>query len=211
MAKRTGLVVVAALALAAPVAAQADKGGLPQEKSCGEGTQSYGCTDGQSQEKTHRKPVASAAQAGTITMTLREREDEDAFAFTDADHSGTNSVGDSARGRIDLLKGRRVVGVVRFHATLTAQKGPTTYTLHEEDVVTLRRQGGQRGGHLYVTYDHDEDFNRVPKVGDSQTIQVARGDGRYQGYSGQIVTRVVKVDRRGNPTFIDRITLHRAA
>jgi hypothetical protein len=191
MAKRMGPVVVAALALAAPAAAQADKGG-------------------QSQEKVHRTPVASAAQA-TITMTLREREDEDAFSFTDADHSGSNSVGDSARGRIDLLKGRRVVGVVRFHATVTAQKGPTTYTLHDEDVVTFRRQGGRRGGHLYVTYDHDEDFNRVPKVGDSQTIPVARGDGRFQGYSGQIVSRVVKVDRRGNPTFIDRITLHRAA
>jgi hypothetical protein len=149
---------------------------------------------------------AQAPAPRTIKMTLREREVPRAFQFHDNDRSGNNSAGDVAQGRVNLVKGRRVIGVVRFKATLTAVNG-SMVSLHEEDVATFRRRGRTRGGHLYSVWDHTEDFNRVPRVGDTQRTPIQRGDGRFAGYSGEVVSRCVKVDRRGMPTFIDTITL----
>jgi hypothetical protein len=151
---------------------------------------------------------ATAAQADTLRFSLRERDVERSFRFNDADRSGSNTVGDSASGRIELLKGRRVVGGVRYTTTIVAQQGPTTWLLRSRDVVTIRRQRSARGGHLFTQYEHTEDFNRVPQVGDVQVITVVRGDGRFAGYTGEIRSRVVKV-QRGQPQFVSSFNLVR--
>jgi hypothetical protein len=151
---------------------------------------------------------ATAAQADTLRFSLRERDVERSFRFNDADRSGSNSVGDSASGRINLLRRGKVVGVVRYTATLVAQQGPTTWTVHSRDVVTLRRRGSTPGGHLYTDYQHTEDFNRVPRLGDVEVITVVRGDGRFAGYTGEIRSRVVKIER-GRPQFVSSFNLVR--
>ena len=176
MAKKTGLVVVAALALAVPVAAQADKG---------------------------------VGGPSTIRISgLNEVDDPRSQRMQDNDNSGGNSAGDTITGRFFLEKRGRRVGVVRYKGTIVTLNGSVAQ-LRDEYTATIRRRGNVRGGHLFGVYEHTEDFNQRAKVGDVDRIPVIRGDGRFAGYTGEVISRVVRVAGNGQPFFRDTIVLRR--
>jgi hypothetical protein len=222
MAKKVGLVVVAAVALAAPTTAGAAKGGNPPIDSCGlgkPGTQELRADPtrpGASEIRDYppnlcrgNGPVAAAAQAGTIRLgPYREVADRRSENDHDADNSGGRSPGDFFTGRLFLVKGKRRAGVVQFKSTIVTMNG-TAVHLRDEYTATIRRQGRQRGGTLKGVYEHDEDFNQRPKVGDADRIPVTSGTGRFQGYTGEIVSRIVRVAPNGEPFFRDTIVLRK--
>jgi hypothetical protein len=225
MAKKMGLVVVAALALAAPGAASATPGqDTGKDASCGVGPngkapnsqsggdhltppfgspQSFGCDS----STKARRPIASAAQAGTIRLgPFNEVDDERSQRQQDNDNSGGNSAGDTITGRFFLEKRGRRVGVVRYKGTIVALTGSVAQ-LRDEYTATIRRQGNVRGGHLFGVYEHTEDFNQRAKVGDVDRIPITRGDGRFAGYTGVVNSRVVRVAGNGQPFYRDTIVL----
>jgi hypothetical protein len=211
MAKRMGLVVVSAMALAAPGAAQARVG---DTSSCGYGQggsghtayteppQSAGCTVGSSN--------ATAAQAAIRISGLREHDIRSEQQVHDADGSHSNTAGDYFTGRIDLIKGGKTYGSVKIKSTIVSLNGSVAQ-LHDEYTMTVKKQGNKRGGHLSGAYDHTEDFNAAAKVGDVDHLPITSSDGRFEGYTGEVISRVAKVAKNGEPTFVDTISLHRAA
>jgi hypothetical protein len=154
--------------------------------------------------------AASAHAQETLRLVYREEFDPRGFEFRDNDRSGTNSVGDEVRVRLNLMKGNRREGVVRIVERTTAVQG-AQLTIHEESVVTFPRRGNRRGGHLYTVRDRTLDLLDLPNVGQTQVIPVVRGDGRFAGYTGEVRSVIVRVDRRtleptGQSTFILRRT-----
>src|SRR4051812_6989708 len=194
MAKRIGLVVVSAMALAAPGAAQA---GVGDTSSCGYGQGGSG-------------PNATAAQAAIRISGLREHDIRSEQQVHDADGSHSNTAGDYFTGRIDLIKGGKTYGSVKIKSTIVSLNGSVAQ-LHDEYTMTVKKQGNKRGGHLSGAYDHTEDFNAAAKVGDVDHLPITSSDGRFEGYTGEVISRVVKVAKNGEPTFVDTINLHHAA
>jgi hypothetical protein len=154
-------------------------------------------------------PGAALAQSGTIRLgPYTEVDDERAFRQQDNDNSGGQSAGDTVTGRFFLVKGGKRHGVVRFKGTIVTLVGSQAH-LRDEFTATIRRQGRQRGGTLTGVYEHDEDFNRRPAVGDTQRIPITSGTGRFAGYTGEVISRIVRVANTGQPTFRDRIILRK--
>jgi hypothetical protein len=147
-------------------------------------------------------PPATAAQAGTITLrNIIERVQPRTIRQVDADHNHTNSPGDYFSGVNTLWRGRRQVGTLRFKSTITALSG-SQITVH--DVMTIRL----RGGHLYVDRTEAGDTNEQEQRGDSETYPIVRGDGRYAGYTGQLVAVTARTPSPTRPPFWrDTITL----
>jgi len=147
----------------------------------------------------------TAARADTIRLgPWREVDDRRAGRNHDADGSHSNTPGDFFTGRIYLVKGRRRMGTVTIKSTIVTLNGSQA---HLRDEYTARL----RGGHLSGVYEHDEDFNAHAKVGDVDHLPITRGDGRFAGYTGEVLSRVVKVAGSGEPTFADTIILHKGA
>src|SRR4051794_14716446 len=146
MAKRMRLLVVSAMALAAPGAAQA---GVGDTYSCGYGQggsghtaytkppQSAGCTVGSSN--------ATAAQAAIRISGLREHDIRSEQQVHDADGSHSNTAGDYFTGRIDLIKGGKTYGSVKIKSTIVSLTGSVAQ-LHDEYTMTVKRQRNKRGG-----------------------------------------------------------------
>lgn len=195
MKERIGLAAVAA-ALALPTAAMA----TPNADRCQNTIDRQTATDNGGAASIGRSlppgqaKKATAAQAPGQTITLgpyREVPDVRSLRQVDADHNHANSVGDSFSGRSDLFKGRRKVGTARFKSTIATLSG-STITTH--DVVTIRLPGG----HLYVdTISKPIDQNEQEHVGAVTTYSVARGDGRFAGYTGTLKSVTI---RKPTPT-----------
>ena len=139
--------------------------------------------------------AASAQAQDTLRLVYREEFDPRGFEYRDNDRSGTQSVGDEVRVRLALVKGNRREAVVRVVQRITALQG-AQLTLHEESVITFRRRGNQRGGHLYTVRDHTQDLHDLPNVGQTEVIPLVRGDGRFAGYTGEVRRVIVRLDRR---------------
>jgi hypothetical protein len=139
--------------------------------------------------------AASAQAQETLRLVYREEFDPRGFEYRDNDRSGSQSVGDEVRIRLNLMKGNRREAVVRIVNRITAVQG-AQLTLHEESVVTFQRRGNRRGGHLYTARDHTEDMNDLPNVGQTEVIPVVRGDGRFAGYTGEVHSTIVRVNSR---------------
>ena len=152
--------------------------------------------------------AASAQAQDTLRLVYREEFDPRGFEYRDNDRSGTQSVGDEIRLRLNSMKGNRREAVARIVQRITALQG-AQLTLHEESVITFQRRGGRRGGHLYGVRDHTQDMHDLPNVGETEVIPIVRGDGRFAGYTGEVrsvIVRVRGVDVRSRST----ITLRRA-
>ena len=153
--------------------------------------------------------AASAHAQETLRLVYREEFDPRGFEYRDNDRSGTQSVGDEIRVRVNLMKGNRREAVVRVVERITAVQG-AQLTLHEESVITFQRRGNRRGGHLYTVHDHTEDLHDLPNVGQTQVFPVVRGDGRFAGYTGEVRRTIVRVDRRSlEPTPRNTFILRR--
>lgn len=154
--------------------------------------------------------AASAQAQDTLRLVYREEFDPRGFEFRDVDRSGTQSVGDELRIRLNLMKGGRREAVVRIVRRLTAVQG-ALLTFREESVVTFQRRGNRSGGHLYTVRDDTEDLNDLPNVGQTEVIPVVRGDGRFAGYTGEVRSAIVRVAPRTlDPISETRIALSRA-
>jgi hypothetical protein len=223
--------IVLAAGMATPAVAAADRGGNPApnpqpgisaDNSCGEGSNGKatnsqsggvhihpqsnpndaGCSSG--------KATGRAAQAGVIRLgPYTEVEDRRSQRQHDADGSHSNTPGDFFTERIFLLKRGKRVGTVQIKSTIVTLNGSQAH-LRDEYTATIRRQGAQAGGTLTGVYEHDEDFNAQPKVGDVDHLPITRGTGRFTGYTGEVASRVVKVAGNGQPFYRDTIVLRRA-
>jgi hypothetical protein len=139
--------------------------------------------------------AASVQAQETLRLVYREEFDPRGFEYRDNDRSGTQSVGDEVRIRLNLMKGNRREAVVRIVNRITAIQG-AQLTLHEESVVTFPRRGNRRAGRLFTVRDHTDDMNDLPNVGQTEVIPVVRGEGRFAGYTGEVRSVIVRVDRR---------------
>ena len=146
--------------------------------------------------------AASAQAQETLRLVYREEFDPRGFQYRDNDRSGTQSVGDEIRFRLNLMKGNRREAVARIVQRITAVQG-ALLTVHEESVVTFQRRGNRRGGHLYTLRDDTQDLTDLPNVGETEVIPVVRGDGRFAGYTGEVRSTVV----RGIPDVRSRSTI----
>ena len=136
--------------------------------------------------------AATAHAQETLRLVYREEFDPRGFQYRDNDRSGTQSVGDEIRIRLNLMKGNRREAVVRIVQRITAVQG-AQLTLHEESVITFQRRGNRRGGHLYTARDDTQDLTELPNVGETEVIPIVRGDGRFAGYTGEVRSTIVAV------------------
>jgi hypothetical protein len=201
LARITLAATAAAVALAIPAAAAA----TPNQPTGKDGS----CRIGPNSSTKAQRPTASAAEAGVITIRgLNEVDDRRSQKTHDNDNSGGNSAGDTMTQRFFWVKRGRRVGVVRYKSTLVTLNGSQAH-LRDEFTATIRRQGSTPGGHLYGVYEHDEDFNQQGKVGDIDRLPITRGDGRFEGYTGEVISRVVRVAGNGQPFYRDTIVLRK--
>src|SRR3954451_22782798 len=126
MAKRMGLVVVSAMALAAPSAAQA---GVGDTSSCG-----YG--QGGSGQK------ATAAQAAIRISGLREHDIRSEQQVHDADGSHSNTARDYFTARLELIKGGKTYDSVKIKSPIVRLTGSVAQ-LHDEYTMTVKKQGNK--------------------------------------------------------------------
>jgi hypothetical protein len=152
--------------------------------------------------------AAASAQAQE-TLRFVYREEFAGFEYRDIDRSGTQSVGDEVRFRLNLMKRNRREAVVRVTERITAVQG-AQLGIHQESVVTFPRRGNRPGGHLYTARDRTQDLLDLPNVGETEVIPVVRGDGRFSGYTGEVRSVILRVDRRTlEPTAQSTIILRR--
>jgi hypothetical protein len=149
--------------------------------------------------------LAGAAHAATLRFAYREVPDPTSIKQVDADHDHANSPGDYFQGSSFLMKGHRRVGLARFKSTIVALEGSQAQ-IHDEISFRLPR------GHLYVDRVIAQDFNEQEHLGSKETYPISRGDGRFAGYKGKVVSVTTRVSSPTRvPIFRDTFTLTREA